>query len=118
MIKKLTNKDERFYNYMGKIFGSRKIQRQTNDRMYDDDEKIWYVYIEKEEVLSFVSVQKKIIKNVYTTKNEYLEEILNKVRNEIQIEQSVVSKNYQDIYIKCGFRIYENQEYKNFVIIY
>ena len=41
MIKKITNKEEDFYQYMGKIFGSRSIERQINDRIYDDDSKEW-----------------------------------------------------------------------------
>ena len=40
MILKLTNKDEKFYEYMGKFFGSRLVQRQTNDRIYDDPDKV------------------------------------------------------------------------------
>ena len=39
MIIKMTNKDENFYQYMGKFFGSRLVERQTNDRIYDDDNK-------------------------------------------------------------------------------
>ena len=42
MILKLNNKDTNFYNYMGKIFGSRPIEKQVNDRIYDDSNKEWY----------------------------------------------------------------------------
>ena len=63
MIKKINNKDKKFYMYMGKFFGSRLVERQTNDRIYDDDTKEWYVYIENNTVLAFLSIQNKIIKN-------------------------------------------------------
>ena len=32
----MDNKQENFYTYMGKVFGSRIVQKQTNDRIYDD----------------------------------------------------------------------------------
>ena len=43
MIVKLKNTDEKFYQYMGKFFGSRLVERQTNDRIYDDASKVWYI---------------------------------------------------------------------------
>ena len=52
MIIKITNKDEKFYQYMGKFFGSRLVERQTNDRIYDDNNKEWYIYIEEEKVMA------------------------------------------------------------------
>ena len=63
-IKKINNKTENFYQYMGKFFGSRLVEKQTSDRIYDDDKKDWYVYIENDNVIAFVSIQNKIIKNV------------------------------------------------------
>ena len=118
MIKKITNKEENFYQYMGRIFGSRSIERQINDRIYDDDSKEWYVYLEEEKVMALVSISKNIIKNIYTMKEKYLEEILKKVKKENNITYSVVTKQYKELYEKCGFRISENQDYKNFVTIY
>ncbi len=118
MIKKITNKEENFYQYMGRIFGSRSIERQINDRIYDDDSKEWYVYLEEEKVMALVSISKNIIKNIYTTKEKYLEEILKKVKKENNITYSVVTKTYTELYQKCGFKISESQEYKNFVTIY
>ena len=41
MIKSINNNNPDFYKYMGKIFGSRKVQRDTEDRFYDDNEKEW-----------------------------------------------------------------------------
>ena len=82
MILKLTNKDEKFYEYMGKFFGSRLVQRQTNDRIYDDPDKLWYIYKDGEKVVAFISIQKNTIKNLYTTKQEYLEKLLERVKKE------------------------------------
>lgn len=118
MIIKIGNKDEKFYQYMGKFFGSRLIQKQTNDRIYDDDSKEWYLYLEEDRVVAFVSVSKNVIKNVYTMKEKYLEEILKKVKKENVITYSVVTNYYREVYEKAGFQVSQNQDYRNFVTIY
>ena len=114
----MTNKDEKFYQYMGKFFGSRLVEKQTNDRIYDDDSKEWYIYIEQGKVMAFVSILKNVIKNLYTTKDKYLEEILIQIQKENTITYSIVSNQYREIYEKSGFKIGKNQDYKNFVTIY
>ncbi len=118
MIIKMTNKDEKFYEYMGRLFGSRLVEKQTNDRIYDDDSKEWYIYLEEDKVVAFVSISKNVIKNIYTTKEKYLEEILNQIKEENHITYSIVTKSYAEIYEKCGFKISKNQDYKNFVLVY
>lgn len=120
MIIKLTNKDENFYQYMGKFFGSRMIQKQTNDRIFDDDNKVWYLYVEDNIITSFVSVTKNIIKNIYTTKNEHLIELINEFKkdNKNQIAKSIVTNAYLEVYEKCKFEIEPKQLSKNFVTIY
>ena len=118
MIIKMINKEEKFYQYMGRIFGSRLIERQTNDRIYDDDSKEWYIYLEEEKVVAFVSISKNVIKNIYATKEKYLEDLLKEIKRENNITYSIVTNSYIELYEKCGFRISKNQEYKNFVTIY
>lgn len=103
---------------MGKFFGSRLVERQTNDRIYDDDNKEWYIYLEEDKVKAFVSINQNIIKNIYTTKEQYLEEILNQIKLENNISHSIVTNQYIEIYEKCGFKLGENGAYKNFVTIY
>ena len=118
MVVKITNKEEEFYQYMGKVFGSRLIEKQTNDRIYDDDNKEWYIYLEEDRVMAFVSISRNIMKNVYTTKEKYLEEILKEIRKDTHITYSIVTSYYREIYEKCGFKISKNQDYKNFITIY
>ena len=117
MIAKMTNKYEKFYEYMGKFFGSRVVEKQTNDRIYDDPDKEWYVYIKDERVVAFVSIQSNVIKNIYTIKETYLEELLNTIKNENEITSSIVTRIYEDLYVKCGYKIEEGNNYKNFVVI-
>ena len=69
MVVKMTNQTENFYHYMGKFFGSRLVERQTNDRIYDDDNKQWYLYLEQGKVKAFVSISKNIIKHYLSTAN-------------------------------------------------
>lgn len=115
----MTNKDENFYNYMGRFFGSRLVEKQMNDRMYDDDNKEWYLCIEEEKVKAFVSIHDEVIKNIYTTKEEYLEEVLKRiVKQKKIITFSIVTNKYIDTYEKCGFKIGNNKDYKNFTTIY
>lgn len=117
MVIKINNKDEKFYQYMGKFFGSRLVEKQTNDRIYDDDKKEWYLYIKDDTVVAFVSVQNKVIKNVYCYKEEYLEKILNYIKKEEKIGNSILTKTYIEVYKKCGFQVSDNEMYKNFVTI-
>lgn len=118
MIVKMINKEEKFYQYMGKYFGSRLLEKQTSDRIYDDDSKEWYIYLENGKVMAFASINGNVIKNVYTTKEKYLEEILKEIKKDIEVTYSIVTNYYRDIYEKCGFKVSKNQEYKNFVTIY
>ena len=118
MIVKMTNQDKEFYQYMGRFFGSRAIEKQLNDRIYDDDNKEWYIAIENNKVMAFVSVNKNVIKNIYAAKDKYLEEILKKLLKENQITYSTVTNKYVEVYEKCGLKVSEGASYKNFVIIY
>lgn len=117
-IIKIDNKDEEFYSYMGKMFGSRIVQRQTNDRIYDDNDKEWYLYIEDERVVAFVSISNATMKNVYTIRDNYLIEILKVIRKEIKIKESIVPNLYKSIYLNAGFKINQMNTLKNFIMIY
>lgn len=117
MVVKMTNQQEKFYQYMGKIFGSRIVQSRTNDRIYDDNDKEWYLYLEEDKVMACVAISKNVIKNIYTKKEEYLEEILVRVKQEVKITNSVVTNCYEALYEKVGFEINRNKTYKNFVMI-
>ncbi len=118
MIVKMNNKDEKFYFYMGRMFGSRIVQRQVNDRIYDDNDKEWYLYLEEDRVVCFVSISNHVMKNVYTIKDTYLLEILQVVRKENKIRESVVPNIYTELYIKAGYTLNKEDTLKNFVMIY
>lgn len=118
MILMLTNKDANFYNYMGKFFGSRIVQTETKDRIYDDNNKVWYIYIDSDnKPYGFISVCDGIIKNIYSNNHDYLRELLQKVSTDIKVEPSIVSKLYEDLYQECGLIVTHLDNYKHFVMI-
>lgn len=118
MIIKTNNKEENFYTYMGRMFGSRIVQRQINDRIYDDNDKEWYIYLEDNRVVAFVSLVNNVMKNVYTIKDNYLIEILKQIKKDIKIGESIVPNIYKDLYVKAGFSINTMNTLKNFIMIY
>lgn len=118
MVVKMNNKQEKFYSYMGRMFGSRIVQRQTNDRIYDDSDKEWYLNIKDDRVLAFVSLSNNTIKNVYTIKDSYLTEILKKIKKEVKINESIVPNVYKNLYTKAGYSINNMNTLKNFISIY
>ena len=116
MILKLTNKNEKFYQYMGRFFGSRIVQKETSDRIYDDSDKVWYVYVKRSVPVGFISIKENVIKNIYAIKPEYVYDLLVEIQKDIIIAPSTITKLYLDIYSKCSLRIL-NSKYKNFVTI-
>lgn len=116
MILKMDNKSKNFYNIMGRFFGSRIVQNKTNDRIYDDNSKIWYVYMDNEIPVAFVSLSSDVIKNVYAIKDKFLVELLTYVKKRVKIQDSIVTSIYSDVYHSCGF-ICNTDGYKNFIKI-
>lgn len=116
MILKLTNKSKNFYAHLGKVFGSREVQKVTGDRFYDDDNKTWYVYYNRGDPDTFVSVQDNKIKNVWTENRKHLIAVLKQINKELSVKESVVPAVFKDEYENSGFLILGNG-YKNFIKI-
>lgn len=117
MILKMNNKCEGFYTIMGKIFGSRIVENETHDRIYDDNNKEWYVYVDNDSPVACVSIISGVIKNVYCIKEELLVELLQYMKEENNIKESIVTRAYLKAYEESGFKIDTSNEYKNFVVI-
>lgn len=115
MIIKLTNKSKNFYSHLGRIFGSREVERKTGDRFYDDDEKVWYLYYNRGNPDTFVSVKNDVIKNVWAENREHLVEVLKKIIQEINVKECVVPSLFKEEYVAVGFVVEENS--KQFVKI-
>lgn len=117
MILKMNNKSKDFYNIMGKFFGSRIVQNETNDRIYDDNSKEWYIYLDNDTPVAFVSISSNVIKNVYSIKDDFLLELLQHITKEVSIKDSIVTKTYSNTYVSSGLIVDESSEYKNFIRI-
>jgi len=117
MILKMNNKSKDFYNIMGKFFGSRIVQNETNDRIYDDNSKEWYIYLDNDTPVAFVSISSNVIKNVYSIKDDFLLELLQHITKEVSIKDSIVTKTYSNTYVSSGLIVNESSEYKNFIRI-
>lgn len=113
MVKRMKNTDRGFYGYMGKIFGSRQVQRDTTDRFYDDDGKEWIADIQNKAVTSVISVKDGIIKNVYADDIFSLISVLKAVYPEVL--SGTVPSVYREAYTAAEYKI--TGEKKNFLII-
>ena len=113
----MDNKSKNFYSIMGKFFGSRIVENETNDRIYDDNKKEWYVYFDKNNPVAFVSIISGVIKNVYSIKDEFLIELLEHISKETSIKDSIVTKAYKSAYESSGLVTSGDGEYKNFIRI-
>lgn len=116
MIVKMDNKSKDFYNIMGKFFGSRIVENKTNDRIYDDNNKSWYIYMNNNNPVAFVSIANGVIKNIYSVKDNFLIELLKYVSKKETIKDSIVTAVYSDIYDVCGFTS-SKDNFKNFIRI-
>lgn len=114
MIIPINNKSKNFYAHLGKVFGSREVQRQTGDRFYDDDEKMWYLYYNRGTPDTFVSVRGNVIKNIWGKDPSHLVEVLRGIKGEIG--ESLVPKCFLEEYKEAEYTIIDNGT-KNFVKI-
>lgn len=96
MIKRMKNIDHGFYEYMGRIFGSRQVQRDTGDRFYDDDGKEWIIDVRNGNVMSVVSIKDSVIKNVYADDIFSLIDVLKSIHAEVT--GGTVPIAYQEAY--------------------
>lgn len=117
MIVKMDNKSKDFYNIMGRFFGSRIVENKTNDRIYDDNNKEWYVYFDNNSPVAFVSIASGVIKNIYSIKDDFLIELLTYISKETKIKDSIVTTAYSNVYSCCGFVCSDDKGYKNFIRI-
>lgn len=102
----IKNTDKDFYNLLGPVFGSRKIQRVTKDRFFDDDEKEWIIQIGKDKkVIYAISVIGDTIKNIYSEDPEATSIALKSLYGEVLC--GIVPAVYEDIYISAGYSVQE-----------
>ena len=102
-----------FYKVMGPVFGSRLIQRQTNDRFYDDPGKEWFIERSSDHIDYVISVKDGVIKNVYLENGTKAIEVLKAIYPDII--SGIVPACYAGVYMDAGYLFSENST--NFVSI-
>jgi hypothetical protein len=58
-IVKRTNQDKDFYTLLGPFLAKRNIEKEIGYKIYDDDEKVWFIAIEMRKIIGFCYLQKK-----------------------------------------------------------
>lgn len=113
MYKRINQNDKDFYIYLGSIFGSRKIERETKDRFYDDPDKEWIIHINKCKIIdSVISLDRHgILKNIYSENEISTVYSLKSIYNEVVT--GVLPSLYADLYKKSGYQV--EPTHKNFV---
>lgn len=53
----MTNRDEAFYPTLGPFLGRREVHRELGGPIYDEDERTWYVALERGRVAGFCSAK-------------------------------------------------------------
>jgi GNAT superfamily N-acetyltransferase len=56
-VKRMTNRDREFYPTMGPFLARRDIERELGGRIYDDDDRVWYVAMSRGRVTGFCSAR-------------------------------------------------------------
>lgn len=93
MIIKMNNKNENFYNIMGKHFASKSFIKELDCQLYDNNCE-WYMFFDEKQLLGFASLENK--NNYYYLDNFYVfQECRNKgIAKEILKE---ILKDYTNI---------------------
>ncbi len=100
--------DPKFYLLMGPYFGSRKIERQTRDRFYDDPGKIWFVMEG-----GAASLLGSSIRNFWAEDEEHAKELLAAMLQDGTVQDGIVPRAYQDAFEAMGFVVAPHR--KNFL---
>lgn len=104
-----TRSDPDFYQQLGPVFGSRKIERETRDRFYDDPGKIWFLVPD----LGAASLLDGVIRNFWAANDEAAEGLLLSILAEAATARGIVPQAYRKAFEKMGFRTRPYQ--KNFL---
>lgn len=111
-ILRLERGDERFYDYLGPVFGSRIVEKDTGDRFYDDIGKVWYVLPGR----GAASVRQGVLRNFWAVDQETADSLAAAIRADNLRLGGVAPRRYAQSFVKCGFTV---QGYrKNFIEVY
>lgn len=111
-ILRLERENRDFYAYMGPIFGSRIIEKETGDRFYDDPEKLWYIAPGR----GAASVRAGVLRNFWASDEKTAFSIAQEMLRDNRRLSGVASRRYESVFKALGFTV---QSYrKNFIEVY
>lgn len=58
-IVSMTNADPKFYARLGPFLARREVEKEIGYKIYDDDDKVWFIALEGERVLGFCYLARK-----------------------------------------------------------
>lgn len=107
-----TNRNEAdFYRLLGPYFGSRRIEKETRDRFYDDPGKTWYVTSG-----GVASVLGGSIRNFWAEDNARAKALLAAMLEDGAVTGGIVPRLHEDAFAEMGFSAAPHR--KNFLEVY
>lgn len=100
-VMRLKSGDEEFYRWMGPVFGSRAIERQTRDRFYDDAGKLWYLVPER----GAASVLLGVVKNFWAEDGQTARALLTAMLKDQPRLSGIVPRAHGEAFDALGFRV-------------
>jgi hypothetical protein len=118
-IKNLTNVSPDFYKYMGKVFGSRFIEKQIGIKVYDDANKNWVIATRENQIIGFCSLKSKTVSDCFVYPEYRLSGVFDLMLDELMKSNG----NYRAVctimsvraFLKRGFKI--AKQTKNFIYV-
>ena len=106
-IKILKNTDYEFYKLLGPFLARRSIEKEIGSKIYDDDNKIWFVAKKDKDVIGFAAVIKNNVCSSYILpqyrKIGIFTKILLYIINNYKKLKTVANQNSYKIFLKNGF---------------
>jgi hypothetical protein len=118
-IMKINSTHIDFYNYMGRVFGSRFIERQVGLKIYDDADKEWVIALKDGAIIGFCSLRTNTISDCFVFPNHRNNGVFNAMLD-ILIEndksyRAVCTKMSVMAFLKRGF--IQTKQTKNFFFV-
>ncbi len=98
-VQRMNRQSERFYEYMGPVFGSRIVQRETHDRFFDDPDKEWF-FVQGH---GAASVAKNVIKNFWAADEETAKALIACLQGNYRHLRGIVPATHESVFERTGF---------------
>jgi len=108
-----------FYNYMGRVFGSRFIEKQVGLKIYDDANKQWVLALQDNVIIGFCSLQANTVSDCFVYPNYRNRGVFNSMLDML----IKADKSYRAVCTKMSVRAFLNRGFiltkqtKNFFFV-